>query len=383
MRGAYTVVLFLGLTTSNAIAGSVGFAQINLVSDGAVPANFIDPDLRNPWGISFGPMTPFWIADNGTGLSTLYNGAGLKQGLVVTIPPAPANPFTTATPTGTVFNSGAASGAFMSDRFLFATEDGTITGWSPGLGTTGAVRVDNSSSAVYKGLAIAGNRIYATNFANGTVDVFDANYAQILPGAFTDPTLPSGYAPFGIENIGGSIYVTYAKKEPGGDDDVPGPGFGFVDKFDTDGNLTQRLVTGIPGDPNSPLNSPWGMASAPSTFGDLAGLLLVGNFGDGRINAFDPVTGAFVSSLNDSLGNPIVNDGLWALKFGNSGPGFSPDTLYFTAGLNGEADGLFGSLQSEVPEPSASWLMGGGLLLALWLRKRISAKFQPLQAVPR
>ena len=263
----------------------------------------------------------------------------------------------------------------MGDGFIFATEDGTITGWQPALGTNAAVRVDlSASAAVYKGLAIAGNRIYATNFGNGTVDIFDStNYAPVnIAGAFTDPTLPSGYAPFGIENIGGSIYVTYAKKEMGGNDDEPGPGFGFVDKYDTNGTLIQRLITGVPGDPSSPLNSPWGLALAPSGFGPLANLLLVGNFGDGRINAFDPLTGAFVSSLNNTSGNPIEIDGLWALKFGNAGPGFSANKLYFTAGLNGEADGLFGSLQS-VPEPSTGLLLTGALLLGAAIRRRMAA----------
>jgi len=358
------------------LAGPLGFGQTNLVSDGFVAANTTDLDLKNPWGISFGPGSPFWISDNGTGLSTLYNGAGVKQGLIVTIPPAPGGS-TPGVPTGTVFNShaGVANGKqFTGDVFLFATEDGTISGW-PGGVTNAAVRVDSSASgAVYKGLAIDAtlNRIYATDFANGKVDVFDTNYSPILAGTFTDPTLPAGYSPFGIENIGGSIYVTYAQKEAMGNDDVAGPGFGFVDKYDTSGALQQRLITGVPGDPTSPLNSPWGMALAPSTFGDLAGLLLVGNFGDGRINAFDPTTGAFVSALNNTSGNPIVNDGLWALKFGNGGPGFSPNKLYFTAGLNGEADGLFGSLQ-VAPEPSTFLLLGGALLVGGVLRRRLVA----------
>jgi uncharacterized protein (TIGR03118 family) len=297
----------------------------------------------------------------------------VKQGLVVTIPPAPGGA-PPGVPTGTVFNSHASvanGNQFTGDVFLFATEDGTISGWKGG--TNAAVRVDSSASgAVYKGLAIDAtlNRIYATDFGNGKVDVFDTNYNQILAGTFTDPNLPSGFAPFGIENIGGFIYVTYAKKN--GIDDEAGPGNGFVDKFTTDGVLDQRLIIGVPGDPNSPLNSPWGLALAPSTFGDLAGLFLVGNFGDGRINAFDPATGAFVSALNNTSGNPIVNDGLWALKFGNGGPGFSPDKLYFTAGLNDEHDGLFGSLQA-VPEPSTSLLLAGALLLGGVLRRRMAA----------
>ena len=365
---ARSLVLVLSAISVNAVAGPLGYFQTNLVSDGAVAANTIDPDLKNPWGISFGPTTPFWVADNGTGLSTLYNGIGVKQGLVVTIPPAPGSPAgTTSTPTGTVFNAGAAGGALLGDRFLFATEDGTIAGWQGG--TTAAIRVDSSpSGAVYKGLAIAGSTIYATDFTNGKVDAFTSNgltYTSAgLGGTFTDPTLPSGYAPFGIENIGGTLFVTYALKQPGGDDDVPGPGFGFVDEFDVNGNFIKRLIS------NGLLNSPWGLAMAPANFGELSSLLLVGNFGDGRINAFDPTTGASVSTLNDTSGNPIVNDGLWALKFGNGNPTFDPNTLYFTAGLNSEADGLLGSVQ-VAPEPTTTLLMSGALLLGAVFRHRL------------
>jgi len=358
---------------SNLLANSIVFNQTNLVSDGAVPANVIDPDLMNPWGIAFGPTTPFWIADNATGLATIYDGHGTKLPLVVTLTPTPgSSPGATSTPTGAVFNSGTI-GTFGGDRFLFATEDGDILGWQPGLGTVAAVRVDNSGSgASYKGLAILGNNIYATDFAGGKVDAWDSGYSPILGGsAFTDPALPSGFAPFGIQNIGGSLYVTYAKKQAGSNDDVPGPGFGFVDKFDANGNFLQRVVSGIPGNPNSPLNSPWGMALAPSGFGNAGGLLLIGNFGDGKINAFDPITGAFVNSLRDTSGSAIVNDGLWALAFGNGGPGFDPNTLYFTAGLNNEADGLFGSLQPEsVPEPATILLIGSGLTVISALRRR-------------
>jgi len=346
-------------------------------------APVIDPKLVNPWGIAAGSTTPFWVADNHSGVSTINDASGTAQALVVTIPP-PAGGTSPSAPTGIVFNDSGRATDFLVNgpgtkaSFIFATEDGTIAAWNAG--TTAVLKVDNSGSgAIYKGLALAyvsvgtgsASRLYATDFHNGTVDVFDKNYSQIMAaGAFTDPNLPSGYSPFGIETIGGSIYVTYALKEAGGDDDVAGPGFGFVDKYDTNGNLTQRLIVGVPGDPTSPLNSPWGLALAPPGFGDLAGLLLVGNFGDGHINAFDPLTGAFVSTLNDSSGNPIVIDGLWGLKFGNGSSGFNPNTLYFTAGLNDEKDGLFGSL-AAVPEPSTALLLTGALLLAAGLRKRI------------
>jgi uncharacterized protein (TIGR03118 family) len=360
--------LFLAaLTVPNMVhAGTVGYTQLNLVSDGAVPAAHIDPDLKNPWGISFGPTSPFWISDNGSGLSTLYNGSGAKQGLVVTIPPPGG-----ATPTGTVFNG--AAGNFMGDRFLFATEDGTIAGWQGG--TVATLRVPNAGGAVYKGLALDGVRIYATDFAGGKVDVFDSSYSPVAlgAGAFTDPNLPAGYAPFGIQNLGGTLYVTYAFKKPGTIDDQAGPGFGFVDTYDANGNFIQRLISGDPGNPSSPLNSPWGVALAPASFGDLASLLLVGNFGDGRINAFDPATGAFVDTLRDKNGNPIVIDGLWGLDFGNGGTGFDAKKLYFTAGPNDESDGLFGSLE-PVPEPGSVMMLGAGLLAVGILRRRLVSR---------
>jgi len=371
MKKRFVVLLTTALAfASIAGASPIGYTQTNLVSNGAVPANVIDPHLQNPWGISFGPNTPFWTANNGTGTSTLYEGNGAIVPLVVTVPPAPGSPGgTLGTPTGTVFNPGASGGQFMGDRFLFATEDGTISGWQGG--TTALVRADNSASgAVFKGLATLNNRIYATDFAHGTVAIFDTGYNPVnIAGAFQDPTLPSGYSPFGIQQIGGSIFVTFARKEDSGNDDVAGPGFGFVDKFDENGALIQRLITGVPGDPNSPLNSPWGIALAPSGFGDLSNLLLVGNFGNGKINAFDPATGAFVSSLNDANGNPIVIDGLWGLAFGNNRPSFDPHKLYFTAGLNDEADGLFGSLQ-PAPEPG-TWLLVGAGVLAVGARRKL------------
>jgi uncharacterized protein (TIGR03118 family) len=365
---ALPLVAALGCTAVHAAA--LGYSQKNLVSDGAVPANVIDANLKNPWGISFSPTSPFWVADNGTGLSTLYRGDGSIVPLVVTIPPAPGSP-PPGVPTGTVFNANnsGATPDFLGDRFLFATEDGVIAGWQGG--TNASVRADNSASgAVYKGLAIGGGNIYATDFANNRIDVWNDGYTPLSLGAtaFTDPNLPSGFAPFGIQNINGTLYVTYAMKQPGGDDDVPGPGNGFVDTYDLSGNLLMRLIVGMPGDPNSPLNSPWGLAMAPAGFGPLGNLLLVGNFGDGRINAFDPTTGAFVSSVNHGNGTPIVNDGLWGLAFGNGANGFNRNSLYFTAGLNDEADGLFGVIIT--PEPGTFALAIGGLAAAILFRRR-------------
>ena len=357
MKVASLCVCFLLAIAFGVMSGGpLGYIQTNLVSDGAVTANTIDPDLKNPWGISFGPTTPFWIADNGTSLSTLYNGLGVKQGLVVSMPT------TGGDPTGTVFNGTSAN--FMGDRFLFATESGTINGWQGG--TSALIRA-SPPGAVFKGLAIDGDRIYATDFVNGIVDVFNSSYTEIsVPGKFLDPSLPSGYAPFGIQDIGGKIYVAFAK-QGGGIDEADGPGFGYVDVFDRDGNLLQRLVSG------GALNAPWGLALAPVGFGDLGGLLLVGNFGDGMINAYDPGTGAFVDSLRDSAGNPIVIDGLWGLDFGNGGTGFSSNKLYFTAGLNDENDGLFGSLEA-VPEPATVLLVAAGFGLIALFRKRATSQ---------
>src|SRR2546429_9996537 len=260
------------------------YEQHNLVSDGAVPADLVDAALVNAWGLVASGTSPWWVADNGADLSTLYNGnTGAKQALTVSVPGAP---------TGVVFNGG--TGFAVSNgtatapaRFIFATEEGTILGWSPAVALTQAVvAVDNAAGgAVYKGLAIAstaaGDRLYAANFHAGTVDVFDAGFHQLL-GGFTDADLPPGYAPFGIRLLGGTIYVTYALQDADKHDDVTGEGHGFVNSFDTEGHWLRRVAS------RGRLNSPWGVALAPADFGAVSGGLLVGNFGDGHINAFDP-----------------------------------------------------------------------------------------------
>ena len=332
------------------------YTRVNLVSDIAGVARFTDPNLVNPWGLAFSTISPFWVADNGSGVSTLYNGRGqafpIAAPLVVTIP-APMNP-TGGTPTGLVFNG---TGEFVvkdnnksgAPSFLFATEDGTILGWSTTVnGTQAIIAKDNSGSgAVYKGLAIAsttaGNFLYATNFHAGVVEMYDKNYALVK--TFNDPdpdVVDKNFAPFGIQTIGGQLYVTFAlQKPPDQHDDQAGLGNGFVDVFDTNGALLRRFAS------HGTLNSPWGLALAPEGFGQFSHHLLVGNFGDGRINAFDVDSGNFDSQLLDPEGNPLTISGLWALQFGNGAPnGGSSHKLFFTAGIADESHGLFGFIRS-------------------------------------
>src|SRR5437867_6943404 len=327
-------------------APSQFYEQHDLVSDGAVAADLVDAALVNAWGLVASATSPWWVADNGTGLSTLYNGTtGAKVALTVSVPGAP---------TGIVFNSGpsfvVASGTKSGPaRFVFASEDGTISGWNPTVAATQAVvGVDNSAGgAIYKGLAIAstaaGDRLYATNFHAGTVDVFDAAFHPVL-GGFTDGDLPPGYAPFGIRHLGGTIYVTYALQDADKHDDVAGLGHGFVDTFDREGNLPRRVAS------TGRLNSPWGLAVAPAEFGMFSGILLVGNFGDGHINAFDLEhfrgDGELRprGQLHAADGPPIAIDGLWAIAFGNGAAAGPTNALFFTAGPFGEEHGLFGKL---------------------------------------
>jgi uncharacterized protein (TIGR03118 family) len=299
-------------------------------------------------------------------VATLYNGAGqpfpVMNPLVVTIPP-PAGGSPPAAPTGVVFNPNSTDFLIngIHASFIFATEDGTISGWNGG---TNAVReVDNAGSgAVYNGLALgnngSGNFLYAANFQAGRIDVFDSGFATTtLSGSFTDPNLPNGYAPFNVQNIGGALYVTYALQNGSGQDVVTGPGNGYVDVFDFNGSFVKRLIS------NGSLNAPWGLALAPADFGVFSGDLLVGNFGDGRINAFDPMTGILLGTLSDNLGDAIVIEGLRGLIFGNGGNGGVTNALYFTANIpdqDGNARGLFGSL-APVPVPSAFILLGSGL----------------------
>lgn len=349
----WPLILTVATTTCLLCAGSVAaaspnsFEVENLVSDIAGSAN-LDANLVNPWGLASGPTSPFWTANNGTGTSTLYNGDGVPQPqpgpLVVAIPPV-------ASPTGATFNGGSdfqvASG--NPARFLFSTENGAIAGWNPAVNQTTALNLFAATDgASYKGLTLGNssgeNFLYAPDFANGKIDVLNGSFQKVsLAGSFVDPNLPSGFVPFNAENIGGKLYVTYAKKENG--EDVPGPGNGIVSVFDLNGNIEKRLISG------DELNSPWGLAVAPADFGPFAGDLLVGNFGDGRINAYDLTTGDFIDTLRDANGIPVSIDGLWALRFGNGGAGGDLGDLYFTAGISGEKHGLFGEISAASTSP--------------------------------
>ena len=368
-RLAAVAVLVTALSTRSALAQ---YTQKNLVSDDTslIPALFQDPNLVNPWGISASPAGPFWVSNNHSDTTTLYNTAGAPQSLVVTVPGGP---------TGQVFSG---SQDFKVDathpaRFIFASEDGTISGWNPQANLTNAIVKAGvpGSGAVYKGLGIAnngvGNHLYAADFANGKIDVFDAAYNPVsLSGAFTDPGLPSGYAPFNIQNLGGKMFVTYAKQQSGSTDEAHGTGFGIVSVFDANGNFLNRLATGSDaGGSLDDLNAPWGLAIAPSHFGALSNDVLVGNFGSGEILAFDQV-GNLIGTLNNSTGDPIVIEGLWGLIVGNGGNGGKKDTLYFTAGPGDEQHGLFGSL--AVPEPGLISFAGISLsaLAFLIVRRR-------------
>ena len=337
-------LLLLGARPSSASPLEV----TNLASDVPGLAMTTDPGLVNAWGMASSATSPLWINANGSGTSEIYNGAGVKQALVVTIPGD-------GSVTGIAF--GNLAGSFNGDAFLFVSEDGTVSGWRGALGTSAEVLQTARPGNVYKGLAFANiggqGYSYAANFGQGRIDVLKGNGGTPnLSGNFVDPTLPAGYAPFNVQNLDGVLYVTYAVQDGAKKDDVAGVGNGIVSKFDLQGNFLGRLVTG------GALNSPWGLALAPLGFGDLAGDLLVGNFGDGLIHAYD-ATGALVETLMDTSASPIMIEGLWGLRFGNGGNGGDPLDLYFTAGPDDESHGLFGVLNvAAVPEPASLALLG-------------------------
>lgn len=341
-----------------------GYVVTNLVSDLDMGAGVLqDPSLVNPWGLTFRGASPFWVANNGIGNSTLYNtstGAAVKQGLTVSIPGS-------APITGTVGNL---SSSFNADLFLFAAETGGIYGWRQALGTTAETLVPPNSS-VYKGLAISGSTLYAAEFSNGAIgrgqiDIFAGGFGS--PVHVTDSTVPNDYGPFGIQLLNGKIYVTFAEQDPSSPlDDLKGAGHGFVDVLDPVTNTLTRLIS------NGQLNSPWGLARAPSDFGEFSGDLLVGNFGNGLINAFDPITGAFRGTLTDKSGSQIQIDGLWALVFGNGSAAGPTNRLFFTAGIQDEEHGLFGAI-GVVPAPTSLALFAAGVLGLAVCRRRLRGR---------
>ena len=333
--------------STSAPVQSSTFAMTALVSDGAVAAAHVDGNLKNPWGVAFNPNGFVWVADNGTNVATLYDGNGVPQSLIVAIPPGKNG---SASPTGIVFNGTQSftvteNGKSGVAAFVFAGEGGTITAWAPAVGPTNAFVMydDGTGGAVYKGLALAtmnnANFLYATDFHNNKIDVFNTSFNKVtMPGGFKDPAMPAGFAPFGIQAIGSNLFVTYAMQDAARHDDVAGAGLGMVDVYDTAGNLKQRFATG------SPLNAPWGIAQAPANFGSMSGAILIGNFGDGTINAFNASSGQSMGPLAGSNGKAIVEPGVWGIAFGNNLSNQPSNTLFFAAGPNDEADGVYGRI---------------------------------------
>jgi len=346
-----------------------GYKQTNLVADQAGVGNHADAQLSNPWGIAFLHGQPFWVANNNGGTATLYDAQGVKQTTVVGIPTAAANPCSPGCPTGIVANS---STDFGGAFFIFDTEDGILARWN-GMGNATMV-IDNSSmSAVYKGLALlnntAGNFLLAANFRSGAIEVYDHSFAPatLSGGTFTDPGLPAGYAPHGVKVINNVVFVTYAMQDAAKHDPVTGAGLGLVDLFQTDGKFLHRGITG------GTLNAPWGVVAASANFGEFSNDVLVGNFGDGTISAFD-TQGNFLKQVTDSNGTVITNPGLWDLVFGAGGTG-DPNTLYFTAGGSTQTQGLFATLVPSaaagtdfslgLSAPSATVMRGGSTSLTI------------------
>jgi uncharacterized protein (TIGR03118 family) len=334
------------LSCGNANAKS-SFDWLNLTSDLAGVARHSDSNLINPWGIALASNGFFWINDNGTGVATTYKPNGVTNSLTVTIPPSASNAGA-ANPTGIVRNNTSVfkvtqNANSQPSSFIFVSEDGAISGWNSALDPTNAIiAVDNgASNAIYKGATLATvnpplsgagpNVLYVTNFHAGKVEMYDGNFARLDTNlTFVDPTLPAGYAPFGIQTVNNHIYVSYALQDANAEDDVAGPGNGYIDVYTSTGAFVKRLVS------NANLNSPWGMALGPSNFGGFNGGLFVGNFGDGKINVYNPTTGVLLGTLKQIDGTPLQFDGLWALYFNTT------THLVFTAGLGGESHGLYG-----------------------------------------
>lgn len=359
-----------GGTLCGSLEAATVYYQTNLTSDVPGLAANLDPNLKNPWGMSFSATSPFWVSDQGTNKSTLYNGAGAAQALIVS---------NLLGPTGQVFAN--VAGNFLLPQgtgtapapatFIFDTLSGSIAGWNAAQGNPAGVAAtvfQATDGAAFTGLAIANNGganlLYAADFANARIDVFNGSFAPTtVPGGFSDATLPAGYSPYNIQNIGGQLYVEYAKVDPITHRPTTTANTGVVNVFSLNGTLVQRLAT------DSHLNSPWGVTLAPAGFGDFAGDILVGNFGDGTISAFDPVSLLFEGTISGQSGAPLVNSGLWALNFRAPGSGFDPNTLFLTAGINDEANGLFASIQ-VVPEPGTFLMLALAGIPLIWRKVR-------------
>jgi uncharacterized protein (TIGR03118 family) len=366
----WVLVTVLGLLWPT-VSFAQRYRQTNLVVGGNLPPRLVaakgDPNLVNPWALARSTDGPWWVSANGTGTSTSYTANGQIQPLVVTIPGSPGSAH--ANPTGIVFNGSesdfAVDAAGHAAPFIFVSEDGSISGWNPNvpstpgeLSKTAIIRVMGSSQSVLKGATIAeagdARFLYVADFKDGKIKIYNTNFEQVwfYPCSFVDPSLPPGFAPFNVQNIGGNLYVAFAKQDDNKQDEVSGPGLGFVDVFSPHGFLLMRLESG------DWFNAPWGLALAPSDFGSTSHKLLVGQFGSGEILIFDPVTGRFKGKLNDQNNNAIQIQGLWAISFGSGtvngteaptpAPSGPANTLFFTAGVNEEAGGLFGTL---TPEP--------------------------------
>jgi uncharacterized protein (TIGR03118 family) len=344
------------------------FTQTNLVSDVPGLANTTDPNLKNPWGVSFSATSPFWVSNQASGNSTLYDGAGNINPLVVTIPPGATPP---SGPTGQVFN---ASTGFLvngvASNFIFDTLNGTLAAWNSTAGTT-AVQMAATPGAVYTGLAqdtTGGTTyLYAAN-SSGNIHVFNSSWGDVtsttFAGKFVDPNSVSGLVPFNIQNIGGNLYVTYAALGPMG---TPMPG-GYVDEFDANGNFIKRIATG------GPLSAPWGITLAPSNFGSFSNDLLIGNFGNGEILAYDATTDMFLGTLDGANGQPLDNPFLWALETRTGGANDNTNAVYFTAGIDNQQDGLFGEITATTPEPATIFETASGLVALALSRLRRSKR---------
>jgi uncharacterized protein (TIGR03118 family) len=369
MHGLVSVACSVAFLCAPASLFADSYTQTNLVSNVPGLAANTDPNLVNPWGVSFSATSPFWVSDQGSGLATLYDGAGnINTSVVVSIPGSSTPP---SGPTGTVFNSTstASTPGFLvngsASHFIFDTLNGTIAGWASG---GSAVTMATTPGAVYTGLAMDSNGtatfLYAAN-STGGIHVFNSSWTDVtstlFAGKFVDPNAIAGYEPFNIQTIGSNIYVTYAQLTPQGTA-VPGS-TGYVDEFDANGNFIQRVATG------GSLDAPWGITIAPSEFGEFSNDLLIGNFGDGEILAYDPTTDAFLGTLDGANGSPIVNHNLWSLETRTGGTNVNTDALYFTAGINNQQDGLFGEI-TFTPEPSTLFETGSGLMGLLLLRFR-------------